>query len=191
MTARDPIDQLSRALDQAGAVIANLRPEDAACPTPCRAWDLRALVNHVVHDVRLFTAMATGAPWEPQDNDVIGDNWAGAFNDSARSLLATWKHPGALEATVQLPFGEYSGNWRVGQQVSDLAVHAWDIAKATGQPTDLDPEIGEYSLAWARNNLLPKFRGDEASGLAFGPEVRVPVDALLYDRLAGFFGRAI
>jgi uncharacterized protein (TIGR03086 family) len=186
MTARDPIDQLAWALDQTGAVIAKVSVDDAARPTPCRAWDVRALVNHVVHDVRQFTAMVTGAPWQPKDDDLIGDNWAGAYKGAARELLASWKRPGALAATVELPFGQYPATWRVGQQVSDLAVHAWDIAKATGQSTDLDPGIGEYSLAWARNNLLPKFRGN-----AFGPEVRVPADAPLYDRLAGFFGRSV
>jgi hypothetical protein len=33
-------------------------------------------------------------------------------------------------------------------------------------------------------NLKPEFRGN-----AFGPEVSVPDDTLIYDRLAGFFGR--
>jgi hypothetical protein len=28
------------------------------------------------------------------------------------------------------------------RQVTELAVHAWDVAKATGQPTDLDPAVG-------------------------------------------------
>jgi uncharacterized protein (TIGR03086 family) len=186
MTARDPIDQLSRALDQAGAVIAGVSPQDAGNATPCDAWDVRGLVNHVVHDVHQFTVMATGGRWQQAADDVIGDNWTGAYNQAARALLGAWQRPGALEATVQLPFGEYSATWRVGQQVSDLAVHAWDIAKATGQATNLDPEIGQYSLAWARNNLLPRLRG-----AAFGPEVRVPAEAPIYDRLAGFFGRAV
>jgi hypothetical protein len=76
-----------------------------------------------------------------------------------------------------------------GQQIADLAVHGWDIAKATGQPTDLDPEVGQLALDWGRENLKPEFRGDEASGRSFGPEVAVAADAPLYDRLAGFFGR--
>jgi hypothetical protein len=45
------------------------------------------------------------------------------------------------------------------------------------------------ALDWGRENLGPEFRGDEASGRVFGPEVSVPKDAALYDRLAAFFGR--
>ena len=189
MVAGDPVALLSRALDQTGAIIARVRPEQATLPTPCRSWDVRALVNHVVQDVQQFTAMAGGGAWEQHDRDVVGDDWAGAYRAAAGALLAAWQRPGALEQTVRLPVGEVPASWRVDQQITDLAVHGWDVAKATGQPTGLDPELGQLALAWGRENLQPQFRGDEASGRVFGVEVRVDADAPLYDRLAGFFGR--
>jgi hypothetical protein len=70
-----------------------------------------------------------------------------------------------------------------------LIQNGWDVATATGQPTDLDPEVGQLALDWGRENLKPQFRGDEADGHAFGTEIPVAEDAPLYDRLAGFFGR--
>jgi uncharacterized protein (TIGR03086 family) len=76
-------------------------------------------------------------------------------------------------------------------QIADLAVHAWDIARATGQSTELDPEIARSSLDWAKEDLLEQYRGDEDSGQVFGVEVAVPPDAPPYDRLAGFFGRTV
>jgi uncharacterized protein (TIGR03086 family) len=184
MLAGDPIGHLSGALDQAGVVIARVRPEQATLPTPCAGWDVRALVNHVVYDVDHFTALTEGAPWEASDSDRIGADWPAAYRAAASSLLAAWRRPGVLERPVRLPFGEFPGAWRVGQQLTDLVVHAWDVAKATGQPTDLDPGLGQLALEWARRNLKPEFRGQ-----AFGAEVRVRDDAPLYDRLAGFFGR--
>ena len=39
-------------------------------------------------------------------------------------------------------------------------MHGWDLATATGQPTDLDPEVGQLALDWGRENLKPQFRGD-------------------------------
>jgi uncharacterized protein (TIGR03086 family) len=189
IAASDPIARLAGALDQTGAIIAAVRPEQAALPTPCRAWDVRGLVNHVVQDVQHFTAMVSGAPWEPDDVDVIGDDWARAYRTAADALLAAWGREGALDGTVQLPFGPMPAAWCVGQQISDLVVHGWDIATATGQPTDLDPELGQEALEWARQNLQPQFRGDEESGHSFGPEVSIPDDAPLHDRLAAFFGR--
>lgn len=185
----DPVALLRTALDQTGTVISRVRPEQAARPTPCRSWDVRALVNHIVRDVQMFDTVARGGRRETSDRDVIGDDWAGAYREAAASLLAVWERPGALEGTRQLPFGEVPASWQVYQVVSDLAVHAWDVARATGQPTEMDPEVGQASLDWGRENLKPDFRGDESSGQVFGPEVTVPADALLYDRLAGFFGR--
>ena len=187
--ADDPVALLARALDQAGGAIGRVRPEQATLPTPCRSWDVRALVNHVVQDVQHFTASASGQPWEPDDRDLIGDDWAGAYGRAAAALLGVWRQPGALDRTLRLPFGELPARWVLDQQVTDLAVHAWDVAKATGQPTDLDAEVGRLALDWGRENLKPQFRGDEASGQDFGAEVPVPGDAPLYDRLAGLFGR--
>ncbi len=180
--------QLERALDQTGALIARVRPEQASLPTPCRAWDVRGLVNHVVHDVQGFGGMVGGAAWQQRDDDVIGADWAGAYNAAAAALLDAWRRRD-LDEPLQRPSGSLPASWALGQQVSDLAVHAWDIAKATGQPTALDPELGQVSLEWARENLHPRFRGEEGSGQAFGLEVPVPNDAPLYDRLAAFFGR--
>ena len=185
----DPLGLLARALDQTGALIAQARPDQARLPTPCRSFDVRTLVNHIVLDVRGFTATAGGGTFERLDDDVLGDDWAGAFRAAADGLLAAWRRPGALDRTVRLPFGEVPATWHVDQQVTDLAVPAWDLAKATGQPTELDPEIGRLALDWGGQNLGPQFRGDEASGSSFGPEVPVAGDAPLYDRLAGFFGR--
>ena len=188
-TGGDPIALLSRALDQTGAIIARVRPEQATMPTPCPAWDVRALVNHVVQDLRQFTAAASGQEWDQDDSDVVGDDWDGAFQEAADSLLAGWRREGALDRTVKLPFGEVPATWQVDQQITDMAVHGWDVARATGQPTDLDPELGQLALDWGSENLKPQFRGDEATGHAFGIEVPVDDDAPLYDRLAGFFGR--
>lgn len=185
----DPIARLARALEQTGAIIARVQPAQVALPTPCRAWNVRALVNHVVQDVRMFTAMVSGVTWDQRDADVIGDDWATAYRAAADALLAAWQREGALDGTVQLPFGEAPARWCVGQQISDLVVHGWDIATATGQSTDLDPELGQMALEWARQNLQPQFRGEEGSGQSFGPEVPVPDTAPLHDRLAAFFGR--
>ena len=188
--AGDPVDLLARTLAQNDAIVGRVRREQATLPTPCRSWDVRTLVNHLVHDLQKFTVMAHGGSWEPGDEaDVIGDDWAGAYRGAAGGLLAAWRRPGAPDRTVRLAFGEMPATWSLGQQVTDLAVHGWDVAKATGQPTDLDPEVGRFALEWGRQNLRPQFRGDEASGRAFGPEVAVADDAPLYDRLAGWFGR--
>jgi uncharacterized protein (TIGR03086 family) len=185
----EPLALLARALDQAGAIIARVSPDQATLPTPCRSWDVRALVNHVVQDVQQFIARASGAEWKPEEKELIGDDWAAAYRHAAAKLLAAWRREGALDRTLQLPIGEVPATWMVNQQIADFAVHAWDVARATGQSTSLDQDVGRLALEWGRQNLQPRFRGDEGSGKVFGPEVSVPQDAPLYNRLADFFGR--
>ena len=80
--------------------------------------------------------------------------------------------------------GEFPATWAVGQHLADVAVHAWDLATATHQSTKLDPELARVALDWARAALKPELRGN-----TFGPEIEVPENAPIYERLAGFFGR--
>jgi uncharacterized protein (TIGR03086 family) len=187
--ARDSIDRLSRALDQTGAIISKVQPEQATLPTPCTAWDVRGLIDHLLQDLLQFTARASGEARDRQEAGSIGDDWTGAYREAADGLLAAWRAFGDLDRTVELPFGEVPATWILGQHIADVVVHGWDLAKATGQPTDLDPELGQFSLEWAKESLKPEFRGPEESGRSFGPEVPVAADAPVYDRLAGFFGR--
>jgi uncharacterized protein (TIGR03086 family) len=175
-----PTDLLDRALDQAGAVIGRIRPDQAVLPTPCRSWDVRALVGHVVGEVAGFAGVA--APEVADDRD-------GAYRVAADALRERWRRPGALAGTVSLAMGEVPAAWVIDQQVTELAVHAWDLATATGQPTDLDPRVGRRALEFLRANLRPEHRGDEASGRRMGLEAPVAADAPLYDRLAAVAGR--
>jgi uncharacterized protein (TIGR03086 family) len=190
MTSANPLALLSRTLDQVDTVIDGIREEQAALPTPCQAWAVRGLVEHVIDDLGQFAVAATGGrpDWSGVAPSVDGD-WGGAFREGARVLLAAWRRVGDLSGTLQLPIGEVPVTFVVNQQIAEFAVHSWDLAKATGQVIDLDPEIGEAALAWATTALRPEFRGDEDSGKAFGPEVSVAADAPVYDRLAAFFGR--
>jgi uncharacterized protein (TIGR03086 family) len=190
MTTTDlSVEMLVTALDQTGTLIERIKPEQATLPTPCRSWNLRQLVNHVVEDLDHFTSSAKGEPWRESGGDLIGDDWTGAYRQAADGLLEVWSRPGQLDRTIRLPFGERPASWQLGQHISDLAVHAGDIARASGQSTELDPEVGRMSLAWGMENLGPQFRGEESEGSTFGVEVPVPDDAPIYDRLAGWFGR--
>ena len=70
-------------------------------------------------------------------------------------------------------------------QIAEFAVHTWDLARAVGQSTDLDPDVALRGLAFMSGALArPESRGDY-----FGPEVPVPNDAPPYDRIAAFAGQ--
>jgi uncharacterized protein (TIGR03086 family) len=188
--AAEPLVYLSQVLDLAGSLIERVRPEQAGLPTPCRSWDVRALVAHLVNDTDQFTAAATGGrpDWDTPAAG-IGDDWASAFRAGAAELRAAWQQAGDLSQEIDLPIGRVPKSFVASQQIAEFAVHSWDLATATGQRADFPAEACDAALAWASSALLPQFRGDEASGMAFGPEVSVPGDAPAEDRLAAFFGR--
>lgn len=188
--AGEPLVQLSQVLDLAESLLEGVRPEQATLPTPCRSWNVQALVAHLVNDTAQFTAAATGArpDWDAPA-PALGADWAAAFRVGAAGLRAAWQRAGDLSQEIELPIGRVQRSFVANQQVAEFAVHSWDLATATGQQAQFPSEACEAALHWARTALRPQFRGDEASGKAFGPEVPVPDDAPAEDRLAAFFGR--
>jgi uncharacterized protein (TIGR03086 family) len=183
MAAAPSLELLERALDQAGTIIARVRPDQASLPTPCTEWDVRALVNHFVFDLHAFTAGVTGGERGSPDADLIDSDWIAAYDAARTSLLGAWRQKG-VDGTIKTRIGEFPTTWAVGQHLADVAVHAWDLATATHQSTRLDPEVARVALDWAHGALKPELRGQ-----AFGPEVEVPENAPIYERLVGFFGR--
>ncbi|MFL6072963.1 MAG: TIGR03086 family metal-binding protein [Mycobacteriales bacterium] len=189
--ADDPLALLSRSLDQLGRVIDGIdRERQARLPTPCRSWDVGMLVGHVLNGLTKFALAAEGKrsdqPAEPRE--VSGD-WMESFRERSEALLDTWRKVG-VTGTIMLPdLGEVPAAFPVFQQMTELTVHAWDLAVATGQSLDLDPEVTQDALEWATGALRPEFRGDEDSGKGFGPAVDVPADASPTDRLVAWFGR--
>jgi uncharacterized protein (TIGR03086 family) len=182
----DTLALLERALDQTAAIIAAIPASQSGLPTPCSDWDVRALVHHLTgQDLRNFLVTARGETTNWQvPADELGEDWAAGFRDRAGALMTAWRtadldRPTALPGGGQAPLRS-----RADQQITELAVHAWDLVKATGQNADLDPALAEHALAWSRQMLKPEHRGR-----AFGPEVAVSPDAPAYDRLAAWFGR--
>lgn len=88
---------------------------------------------------------------------------------------------------MKLPFGEYPGAAFMGLATTDTFAHGWDLAKATGQSTDLDPELAETLLA---NAAIPDgFRGDEP--MPFGAKREAPAGSTAADRFAAHLGRKV
>jgi uncharacterized protein (TIGR03086 family) len=85
---------------------------------------------------------------------------------------------------VHLSFGDASGQEYVIQLTADLAIHAWDLARATSQDYTLDPGAVTVLLPWTEANagLLT------ASGM-FGSPIDAGPDAPHDVRLLGLPGR--
>jgi uncharacterized protein (TIGR03086 family) len=183
----DTIALLEGALDQTAGLIATIDASQAGLATPCPGWDVRALVGHLAGQaLRNFLVSVRGetTDWTAPAEE-IGDDWAETFRERAAPLRAAWR-AADLDRPVAGPGGEAPLRFRADHQITELAVHDWDLARATGQQAGLDPAVAEHALRWSRQMLRPEFRGPDK---AFGLEVPVPDDAPAYDRLAGWFGR--
>ncbi|MEV4535932.1 TIGR03086 family metal-binding protein [Asanoa sp. NPDC049518] len=194
MVDNEPLTLLERALDQVGKLLSGVRANQETLPSPCRSWTVGQLGDHVVNDLRQFKSTASGgkADWSTPAPTIPPGDRPAVFRSGAAALLDVWRGVGDLTGTVTFPgMGEVPARFPVDLQTAEFAVHAWDLARATDQSTDLDPAVGELALEWMRGTMLPQFRGPESEGRSFGPEVPIAADAHLYDRLAAFAGREV
>ncbi len=183
---------LEQAVATAKGVLAGVRPDQLDDQTPCKSWKVRDVINHLVGGTHFFAA-STNRGESPQDDSEVPDfasgDYLAAYEDGAALAIAAFATPGALEKTLKLPFGEFPGAGFMGLATTDTFVHAWDLAKATGQDTDLAPALAEQLLAGARASISDAVRGEEP--MPFAAEQPCPEGASAADRLAAFLGRTV
>jgi uncharacterized protein (TIGR03086 family) len=172
-------------------LVEGVRPDQWHDDTPCSDWDVRTLVHHLLYEQRwvpsLFEGMTVEQIGDRYEGDLMGDDpatWPGMLASSMDEAHAVVAQPGALERTVHLSFGDVSGHEYVMQLTADLAIHGWDLARATGQDDTLDPDAVALLLPWTEANagLL------EGSGM-FGSRIDAGPDAPVDVRLLGLLGR--
>ena len=183
------VQQLSRSFVSTRAVLAQVRPDQLDAGTPCASWDVRALINHFIGSAR-WAAATLGASVEITDMDYAAGDVRASYDDGIKVALAAFESDGALERTVKLAFGEFSGVALMGLAATDQFVHGWDLARAIGHVCDLDPDLADELLDQARVAIPDAYRGADGVAL-FGPIVEAPAGARPADRLAAFLGRAV
>jgi uncharacterized protein (TIGR03086 family) len=82
------------------------------------------------------------------------------------------------------PLGEMPGPALAGFTTLDILVHGWDLARATGQPSDLDGRLAAHVLGFAEQAITTDTRAPR-----IGPAVTVAPDAPVTHRLVAFLGR--
>ena len=182
---------LRQAFGSSESILAGVSASQMDEPTPCAQWKVRDLVNHLVGGTTFFaTTAATGNP--PADGgqapDFSSDDYVAAFQDGSAQAVAAFAADGTMERIIHLPFGELPGAAFINVAAIDTFTHGWDLAKATGQSTDLAPALAAQLLAIAEGFLPDALRGPEGEA-PFGPQVEVDPSASAADRLAGFMGR--
>ncbi len=143
MTERIDFIELDRlALAATRARLASLTVADLGRPSGCVGWDIRTLLAHLVGGNIRFAQALRGEPadWPSRDAEPVTSPLA-EFDTSAAQWAATVGAIDDPKRPVVLPAGEPPAIFAVGVHGTDMLVHGWDLAVATGQDAVLDPDL--------------------------------------------------
>jgi uncharacterized protein (TIGR03086 family) len=187
-----PLD-LRPAAQRLGTLVARI-PDDALDrPTPCPAYRLGDLLDHVGGLAVAFTWAASksfaeiGDQGPSGDASRLGSDWRTRIPAALEELGEAWQDDVAWTGMTKAGGLELPGEMAGLVALDELVIHAWDVARASGQPYEVD----EPSLQ-AVHGFVSQFSGpgqEEARAGLFGPEVAVADDAPLLDRVVGMAGR--
>jgi uncharacterized protein (TIGR03086 family) len=150
-------------------VVAAVDESGWKAPTPCEQWNAAQVLRHAAGDQLAYAAALTGSggpaenPFTPaaeHPGDPLG------FLDAALTGAAAafaGVSPDAATLPSPLPLGALPAATVTGAAALDAAVHAWDIAVATGQPSPLTADLAARLVPAARAIAEP------LRGFAFAP----------------------
>jgi uncharacterized protein (TIGR03086 family) len=185
-------ENLERAFADTRAIVANVTPDQIGNATPCQSWTVKELLDHIINGPYYSAACVNDgtAPESETMTEWTPGDMVATLDAGIKEAVAAFSAPGALDKTVQLPFGALPASMWMSLMTTDAFMHGWDLAKATGQPTDIDPEFAGQLLATAKMMVQPAFRGADGV-MPFGAEQSAPAGASNADQLAAFLGRTV
>ncbi|TQC45978.1 TIGR03086 family protein [Rhodococcus sp. WS4] len=130
-------------------------------PTPCGQWTVTQVLQHAAGDQLGFASAITGGPGPLEDpfspSGTLGEDPVEYLGTALRAAADAWAGIDAAAESVAtpLPQGGLAPRIGVGACALDAAVHAWDIAVATGQPSPLSPLVASELLVVAREIVEP------------------------------------
>ncbi|WP_314174936.1 TIGR03086 family metal-binding protein [Streptomyces winkii] len=153
--------------------------------TPCTEYTVRDLIDHVDQVSRAFTAIARKEPGERAEAPAsAGGDWRAGVSKAVLALGDAWDSTAAWQGMTEGP-GVELPNERWGKiALTEMVVHGWDLAGATGQQFGLPGE----TLRACFEHVAEFVPNAPVEGL-WGPPVEAPADAPLLDRIVAVTGR--
>jgi uncharacterized protein (TIGR03086 family) len=162
--------------------VTSITPDQLDAPTPCERFAVRGVLEHMIGGATMFAAAFRGeAPAEPDTSDVLA-----GIVPALTGLVAAIQAPGALDRTIESPFGPMPGETFARVVVLDGLVHGWDLSTATGRAYAPSDALVNEVESFARQVLDPLRDGD-----TFAAATEPPASATPIERLAAFTGRQV
>ena len=171
-------------LKQVGAGIA---PEQLDGPTPCASFNVAAVLGHMTGLASAYAPAFRGdAPPSDDTPTALSDgDLPLRFQHAMDALLEAVQSPGALQRTIDTPFGPMPGSTFARLVAFDGLIHGWDLATSTQQAWDPPEEIVAEVDTFARQAIAPEMR----DGDTFAQATEPPINATPLLRLVAFSGR--
>jgi len=179
----DVAGRYRRVAAQFTAKVAQVPPDRWSSASPCAEWNAREVVDHCVSSSGLFLGfIGRSVPGGP----AVDDDPLAAWVNARDAVQAALDDPAAATTEYSGFMGPSTFEAGVDQFIcTDLVVHGWDLARATGLDETLDPDEVANALA-AMGSIDEKMLRSPG---AFGPAVPAPPDADAQTRLLAFLGR--
>lgn len=189
------IFDLGPAAKQLSDLLRGITDDQLALPTPCPAYTLGDLVEHVGGLAVAFTQAATKESMESPDDGTPpqGDtsrlprDWRDEFCGRLDRLAEAWRDPAAWQGLTKAGPIRMPGGAAAVVAADELVVHGWDVARSSAQPFGADEVSLQACLAMLEPMAAPERLAER--GNAFGPPVAVADDAPLLDRVVALSGR--
>jgi uncharacterized protein (TIGR03086 family) len=178
---------------QVADLVTSVADDQLSAPTPCSAYSLGDLVDHVGGLSLAFTGAATkdtGAATSQGgsgDASRLGPDWRGRIPRDLAGLAAAWRDPSAWTGMTRAGGIDLPGAVAGIVALDELVLHGWDIARATGQTYEPDPAALQAVHGFLAQFATPEQAAARAS--IFGPVVPVPDDSPLLDQVLSLAGR--
>ncbi|HJP65472.1 MAG TPA: TIGR03086 family metal-binding protein [Actinomycetota bacterium] len=185
----DEVPQLfTRGAVRFSGLVGGIGEDRWTLPTPCEGWDVRTLVQHIVHELLwvpdLFAGKTIEEVGDRFEGEILGRDPVASYRRAMLDAVDAISEPDALERIVHLSYGDMPGGHYAFELSNDLWIHGWDLARAIGADDRIDDDVAATLYRFYE----PLEPGLKASGM-FGPRVDPPADADVQTKLLAVMGR--
>ena len=183
-------EQLAVIIPMLKHVGAGILPGQLGDSTPCASFTVSGVLAHMTGLASAYAPAFRGDAPPPGDGEPppAGDRDLKAdFQLAMDALLDGVRSPGAMQRTIDTPFGPMPGSMFARLVAFDGLIHGWDLATSTNQAWDPPGEVVAEVDAFARQAITPEMR----DGDTFAQETHAPPDATPLLHLVAFSGRTI
>ncbi|WGY01916.1 TIGR03086 family metal-binding protein [Nocardioides sp. QY071] len=174
------LDLLQRALDYTSAALGTITCADVDRPSPCAGWSLADLLAHMEDALDAFAEAADGSVGLSSAAPTPLQTRVQALQHKACALLTAWLsadqpsvdvggHPLPVDAIARIA-------------ALEIAVHGWDVRRATGHAEPLPEPL---AVALLPSALQIALAGDDR----FAPPLPVDVEAPAGVHVLALLGR--